>query len=302
MMEKISVIVPSYNSSETIIPCLKSLSEQDFEDDYEIIVVDSSSDGTEKKISELFPRIKLIHLAEKTIPGKGRNIGAGEAEGTILAFTDSDCIVDKKWLKNIWVNIQKNHFIVGGSVTNARPESAISRAEFYIEFREFSVHSPKREIRFLPSCNFAIKKDLFASAGGFPDVRASEDTFFAHKLTRKNHRIYFDPDVKISHLNRNKLKAFLKNQYIIGKYAAVVRKILPMPGGFFVKLPYAFPVLPLVRSLRTLKFIFQNSMSKALHQLLDFIYIYPIFLLGSMVWSYGFYRGIRTDETLEIHS
>lgn len=297
----ISVVVPSYNSSETIVQCLRSLCEQDFAGEFEVLVVDSSVDGTEKKIARLFPQVRLIHLDEKTIPGKARNIGAQQAEGDILAFTDSDCVVDRRWLARIRENVQQNRSIVGGSVSNARPESAISRAEFYIEFREFSQHSPARQIRFLPSCNFAIKKNVFVDAGGFPDVRASEDTLFAHRLAGLGHAIYFDPAVHIRHLNRNRLKPYLRNQFLLGKYAAQVRKVLPMPGGFFVKLPYAFPILPLVRTLRTLQFILQNSPGNAVRQLLDFTLIYPIFFLGSMVWSYGFFKGIRSDASLELN-
>lgn len=295
-MSKISVIVPSYNSSATVANCLQSLLAQTVAADFEVIVADSSSDGTEKVIAAAFPQVKCIHLAEKTIPGKARNIGAKHAQGDILAFTDSDCIPESKWLQRILDNFEQGACIVGGSVVNGRPESWISRAEYYIEFREFSLDSPRREIRFLPSCNFAIARSVFDQASGFPEVRASEDALFAHNLTEKGFKIVFDPQVRVTHLNRNKWRPYLKNQYILGKYAAVVRKSLPMPGAFFVRMPYAFPILPVVRTLRTLQFIFQNSFKGAFLQLLDFLLIYPIFFVGSMIWSYGFYCGIRSSE------
>lgn len=293
---RISVIVPSYNSRRTIGTCLQSLFKQTCDQSFEVIVVDSSSDGTDQGIAEIFPDAKLIHLQEKTIPGTARNIGAQQARGEILAFTDSDCIPASDWLQTICENISSGYGIVGGSVENGRPESMISRAEYYIEFREFSTSSPKREIRFLPSCNFAIRKSVFDAVNGFPEVRASEDTFFAHNLTEQGHKILFDPEVRIKHLNRNQWKPYLQNQFVIGKYAAVVRKLLPMPGAFFVRVPYAFPILPVVRTLRTLQFIFQNSFKHAVQQLLDFLLIYPIFFVGSMVWSYGFYCGITRES------
>lgn len=293
---RISVIVPSYNSLRTIGTCLQSVFKQKGAQRFEVIVVDSSTDGTEEGVAEIFPNANLIHLQEKTIPGVARNIGAQQARGEILAFTDSDCIPASDWLQTISENLASGYDIVGGSVENGRPESMISRAEYYIEFREFSVNSPKREIRFLPSCNFAIRKSVFEAVKGFPEVRASEDTFFAHNLTEQGHKILFDPEVKIKHLNRNQWKPYLRNQFIIGKYAAVVRKLLPMPGAFFVRMPYAFPILPVVRTLRTLQFICQNSFKNAVQQLLDFLLIYPIFFVGSMVWSYGFYCGITQDS------
>lgn len=299
-MPKISVIIPSYNSSSTIVQCLRSVVEQDIDEEYEILVVDSSTDGTEKMILRLFPTVTVLHQADKTIPGTARNIGAQKAKGEILAFTDSDCIVDRTWLREIVKNVEHNHPIVGGSVENARPENPISRAEYFIEFREFSRYSPKREVRFLPSCNFAIRKEIFDDLGGFPAIRASEDTLFAYKLTQQNFTIFFDPSIKISHLNRDKLTPYLANQFILGKYGALVRKIVPMPGGFFVKIPYAFPLLPLVRTLRTLQFLVQNGLKKAPRQLFDFFMVYPIFLLGAIAWSYGFFCGTRMDEKVEL--
>ena len=295
---KISVIIPSYNSSETIVGCLECVKNQNVTETYEVIVVDSSSDGTEKIISTKFPNFNLIHLHDKTIPAKARNIGAEKAAGEILAFTDSDCLVDKNWLQNILKNMDSGHHIIGGGVVNGRPENFISRAEYFIEFREFSIELPKRPIRFVPTCNFAIKKEIFENVGGFPNVRASEDTLFAFKLLEHGNIVIFDPEVKIKHLNRTKWRPYLKNQFLLGKYAAIVRKMVPMTGARFIKIPYAFPILPFVRTLRTVQFIFRSPVRKAFPQLVDFLSIYPIFLLGAIVWSYGFFCGARTKENL----
>jgi glycosyltransferase involved in cell wall biosynthesis len=300
-MPQISVIIPSYNSKQTIERCLRCLHQQSISIAYEIIVVDSSDDGTEIIVQQHFPNIHLIHLDKKTIPGEGRNIGAQHAKGEVLAFTDADCMPSDDWLSNIWNNIQSNINIIGGSVENGRPESMISRAEYYIEFREFSKTSKKRKIRFLPSCNFAIKRDIFEKSGGFPDVRASEDVLFAHKLSKQNYSIWFDPEISIKHLNRNRLQPYLSNQYILGKYSAVVRKILPMPSGFLVKIPYAFPLLPMIRTIRTIQFICHGSFRNAVKQLLDFLLIYPIFFLGTVYWSYGFFKGAKLDARIDLH-
>ncbi len=295
-MKRISVIIPSFNSSTTIQHCLKAVLSQNVGEEFEVVVVDSSSDGTEKVIQESFPEVKLFHLKEKAIPGEARNIGAKQAKGDILAFTDSDCIPDESWLRGVVENFESGTQIVGGGVENGRPESLISRAEYYIEFREFSSNSPKREIRFLPSCNFSIQRAIFEQIGGFPDVRASEDALLAHQLTEKGFKIVFDPSVKVKHLNRNRWSPYLRNQYVLGKYAAIVRRIMPMPGGFFVKIPYAFPILPWIRTARTLRFIFQNSFKRVVQQFFEFLIIYPIFFVGSLVWSYGFYCGIKLSK------
>lgn len=294
------MIVPSFNSTATIRNCLGSIFDQDVDEPFEVIVVDSSSDGTEALIRKDFPEVELLHLGEQTMPARARNLGAERARGDLLAFTDADCLPERDWLRSMIKNFDAGETIVGGSVLNGRPESLISRAEYFIEFREFSADSPARRVRFLPSCNFAIRRSVFEEAGGFPEVRASEDALLAHRLTARGHTIWFDPAVRVRHLNRDRWRPYLRNQYILGKYAAVVRKLLPMPGGFFLKIPFAFPVLPLVRTLRTLQFILQNSPGSAARQLLEFLLVYPIFFAGSVVWSVGFWRGATGDESLAL--
>jgi glycosyltransferase involved in cell wall biosynthesis len=294
---QISVIIPSYNSCATIESCLQAVLSQDVEEGFEVIVVDSSTDDTPQIIQSRFPQVRLVHRAERLIPSAARNVGIEVAKGELLAFTDADCLPDKQWLQNIVEAHQSEYLIIGGSVSNGRPHSRLSRAEYFIEFREFSSSSPRREVRFLPTCNLSAKRELFDCVGLFPNVRASEDTLFAHRLQKHGIPILFVPEIRIAHLNRDRWQPYLKNQMTLGENAAMVRRIMSMPGSRFAKMPFLFPVLPLVRTLRTLQFIFQNPLRQALSQLLGFVAIYPHFFLGSVAWSLGFYRGARTDMT-----
>lgn len=297
----VSIIIPSFNSANTIRWCLDAVSNQAYGGPYEVLVVDSSNDETPDIVSS-YPSVRVIRNAERLFPAQARNVGIENSQGEILAFTDSDCIPTKDWLRQIVDSHSGEYLVVGGSVINARPKSRISRAEYYIEFREFSVHSPRREIRFVPTCNFSAKREVFDKVGLFPAVRASEDTFFAHRLKRGGIPVLFVPEVCVAHLNRAELVPFLHNQFMLGKHAAIVRRFVPMPGGGFVKLPFLFPVLPFVRTLRTIRFIINSPMKESLAQLKEFLSIYPYFLAGAFAWSAGFYKGTRSDEINDFES
>ena len=125
----ISIIIPSYNSRKTIEKCLNALIEQKSDTSHEIIFVDSSDDGTTEFVRKGFPEVKIIHFEEKTIPSKARNVGIENANGDILAFTDSDCIVDSNWLVEITKALNSDCDVVGGSTVNAYPFNPISVAE-----------------------------------------------------------------------------------------------------------------------------------------------------------------------------
>jgi glycosyltransferase involved in cell wall biosynthesis len=73
----ISVVIPSYNSGLTIRHCLDSVLGQSGPEDREVILVDSSTDGTDRIVTREYPDVRLFHLARKTDPGSARNIGIG---------------------------------------------------------------------------------------------------------------------------------------------------------------------------------------------------------------------------------
>jgi teichuronic acid biosynthesis glycosyltransferase TuaG len=89
----ISVIMPCYNSENTVSESIISILSQSFVN-FELIVVDDGSiDGTTQVIKRLLihdSRIKLIALKENKGVHHARNVGINFSNGRFLAFCDSD--------------------------------------------------------------------------------------------------------------------------------------------------------------------------------------------------------------------
>src|SRR3989338_1972884 len=97
----ITIIIPTYNRKNMLKKCLHILLTQNyFNEKYEVIVVDDGSrDGT-KEVVRAFNNPQLrYYWQENKGPGAAINAGARIAKGDILAFTEDDCIVSKDWLK-----------------------------------------------------------------------------------------------------------------------------------------------------------------------------------------------------------
>src|SRR5215468_4046164 len=94
----VSVIVPAYNSARTIERCMTALAEQESLHRFEVIVVDSGEDETGTLVTNVLPKVRLVHLAQRAIPPKARHRGTLCARGSILAFIDSDIYPDRSWL------------------------------------------------------------------------------------------------------------------------------------------------------------------------------------------------------------
>lgn len=294
----ISVIVPSYNSEKTIAVCLQALLRQECSAPFEIILVDSSNDRTPVIVREQFPQIRFFHLKEKTLPGLARNYGIAQARGGIIALTDSDCIAPPAWLQTIHAAHRGEYRVIGGGVRNAFPWHPISIAEFFLEFREFSVHSRRREIDILPTNNLSVRREIFERFGVFSDLRASEDVVFIHQLREHGVKVLFEPCIYIRHMNRRAWAPFLRNQNILGKHSALARRLFPLPGAVLAGKKWIAPLLPFIRTLRTLQFILTNRWPHNLKLLLEFIVTAPIFFIGACGWSKGFHEGMREPETV----
>jgi len=107
-LKKISVIVAARNEESNVCNLLESLENQTYPKDlFEVIIVDDRSfDNTNELINKYQTssqlNIKLLQLEDKgKRNGKKYAIAKGieHAQYDILLFTDSDCIVNPKWVE-----------------------------------------------------------------------------------------------------------------------------------------------------------------------------------------------------------
>ena len=95
-MPLISVIIPAFNSIDTLQYCVDSVFAQSF-DDFEMIIVDNGSkDGTlelAKFFAQNHPNVKVLECKKRGV-SPARNMGIDAAQGKYLFFLDSDDSID----------------------------------------------------------------------------------------------------------------------------------------------------------------------------------------------------------------
>lgn len=102
----ISVVIPTLARPNLLQRCLESLIDQTMDPSaFEIIVVaDGPSKATEEVVTKLrsrtsTPKLRYLASAARRGPAAARNLGWKEARGSIIAFTDDDCIAHPSWLE-----------------------------------------------------------------------------------------------------------------------------------------------------------------------------------------------------------
>ena len=104
MNDKVSIIMPCYNSEKFIKDAIESVLKQTYQN-WELIIIDDNSTDNSTIIVESYKRkdfrIKLLKNSNNTrMPATPRNIGILSANGRYIAFLDSDDIWYPSKLEN----------------------------------------------------------------------------------------------------------------------------------------------------------------------------------------------------------
>jgi glycosyltransferase involved in cell wall biosynthesis len=291
----VSVIIPSYNSHQTIEHTLKHIVNQTCADKIlEIIVVDSSDDTITKKLLNEFKSDKLVHITSgiRIMPAIQRNIGAKSAKGDMLCFIDSDAYPESDWVEKILEAYQKGCLVGGGSyeVPEFQRKSLIAYAQYFIEFSLFIGFGKERHEPIVASCNMFCDRELFIHEGGFPEIRASEDSLFSLKMNKIEPLVYL-PQAIVFHIFRENGKHFLSNQHMLGKFIYVFRR--QSYNSFYYKgiMPYLF--FPAFIFFKFARIFFRVIRTGKFHNVLYFFLALPMIIKGLYAWSSGFIEGIK---------
>lgn len=183
MAEKISVIVPVYNSIDCLEKCVHSICTQTYTELEILLIDDGSTDGTGglcDRIAAKDQRIRVLHK-ENGGASSARNAGIGLASGAYLGFVDSDDYIEPDMYERMMKIVQERQAAVV-QISRDEVDEAGQRLP--------DVCVPPENVRFCSSqdflkelllhkgdCSFCtklVRKELFA-AHRFPEGVLNED-------------------------------------------------------------------------------------------------------------------------------
>ena len=218
----LSIIIPCFNSEETIKPLLNSIFRSDFKDHEVIAVDDGSTDNTGGVISNFQSSVPSLQSIKQKNRGAGtaRNLGAKKAKGKTLVFLDSDIVLYKNTLSVLAEAFEKTKekVIVGfydWKPANPNP----GYFHWFKAMRDWAYWNIERDEKH-PIGGFgggiaAIERKLFKELGGFDESfkgAGMEDQEMGWRINQVT-KIIFNPKIKVRHNYDGFLKT-LKTFYI----------------------------------------------------------------------------------------
>jgi glycosyltransferase involved in cell wall biosynthesis len=281
-LPSVSVIIPTENISDVLQDCLESLQNLGYPEDLLEIIVVKDFDGYPKNtIDEYFSyhsafKYPISILNMNGTPAGKRNYGVSVAKGSIIAFTDSDCIVPSQWISKA-----VKHFIghsvafVGGP--NLNPPKSNWRQECGGDILSSWLGTGPMRARYTPIgetrtttgselilCNMFVRKSIFEKFQGFNEqLFPNEENEFLHRIVSRsgtnNPNVMYDPTLFVYHHRRSIILPHCKQIFKYGVGRGKMTRMHPKTAvslspavSAFAILATLFPVL-LIYHMATLK-------------------------------------------------
>lgn len=247
MKLKYSIIVPVYNRPNEVDELLESLIKQDFQQEYEIIIIeDGSKETSEEIIKKYESKLNIQYFyKENSGPGGSRNFGMRKASGDYYIILDSDVIVPKHYLSEIKTSLEKNYTDAFGGPDATHPNFTPLQKAINYSMTSFlttgGIRGKKKGLgKFQPrSFNMGLSRKAFEKTKGYSDMRAGEDIDLTFRLWETGFETQLIDKAFVYHKRRNSIPSFFKQTFAFGTARPKLNKKYPETA----KLTYWFPSL-----------------------------------------------------------
>lgn len=254
-----SLIMPVYDSKETLDKAILSILNQSY-DKFELIIVDDhSTDGSyeiSKKYTNKYKNIRLIRMEKNFGAPHCMNIGVKNSKYIWVGIIDSDAIEPKNWLEIVTDNMQEGIDVIGGKCSYERDEckSYFKKVYYFIETHPKSlkneIYDKKnyKEPKIMGS-NFFFKKEVFNKNNGFDEnIRAGYDRLFLCEAIENGYRVNYVSNLFMYHplYNYKRIFDIFKRSYMFGTWRVLMIKKSRLMGRVYSKLNYALLIMLLV--------------------------------------------------------
>ena len=211
---KIDIILPNFNSSDSIKETIKSIFGQTFKN-WKLIIVDDCSNKKTKTILKKFSKnkkIKIFWLKKNKGAGYCRNYAIKKSKSPYLAFIDSDDIWKKDKLETQLRFMENNNYLF----TYTNYETFGKKIRFITPAKEYDF---KKFINDTSICTstMIVKRNILKNIE-FINSEICEDYFFKCKILKICNAYCLDDFLTKYRIRKNSLQSSsLKNFYWIWK-------------------------------------------------------------------------------------
>ncbi len=224
----VSVVVPVYNGEATISQTVECLLQQSLAP-REIIVIDDGSTDRTADVLKPFANQILYTFKENGGPASARNLGVKLASGDFVAFTDSDCLPERDWLRELVAAFDSDEIAGVGGAVKGIDDGHIGQ---YVDAMRLMEPAENQfgEIEYLITANACFRRDALLAVGLFDErfrKPGGEEPALCRQIRELGFRFDFAEDAVVLHHHRQTIKSFLRTLSNYGEGRFLLGQLWP---------------------------------------------------------------------------
>lgn len=242
-----SLIIPVYNRPDEVDELLESLSQQNYNDNFEVVIIE---DGSSLRCDDVVRKYAgKLHLSycykENSGPGDSRNYGMKKAKGDYFIIFDSDCIIPKNYLTEVSKALKENYVDCFGGPDKALDSFSDIQKAINFAMTSFlstgGIRGGSEKIdKFQPrSFNMGLSRKAFETSKGFGNIHPGEDPDLSIRLWNLGFETRLFSKAFVYHKRRIDWDKFTIQVNKFGKARPILNSWYPK----YNKLTFFFPSL-----------------------------------------------------------
>lgn len=218
-------MIASHNAVRVIGRCLEALCAQEGATQLEILVADSSDDGTEQLVRERFPQVRLLHFAAALTVPELRAKAIEIAQGAVIAILDPYSIAAHDWaVATVASHQRRANPVIGGSV-DKDPAMGSGLFAWALYFNEYGLFMPpvaQGSVAIVPGSNVSYKRAMLFDG---PKARHAVfwKTFVNQQAEDAGQALWLEPDIRIGLDKPIPFADYLLTRFFHGRCYAAMR-------------------------------------------------------------------------------
>ena len=221
-------MVPVYNGATTVAQTVECLLRQSLTPREILIIDDGSMDNTANVLKPFANQI-LYTFKENGGPASARNLGARLASGSFVAFTDSDCLPERDWLRLLVAGFDSDEIAGVGGTVKGIDDSLIGQ---YVDLTRLMepAENPLGEIEYLITANACFRREALLAAGLFDErfrKPGGEEPAVCRRIRELGFQFGFAAEAVVLHHHRQTVSSFLRTLSNYGEGRFLLGQLWP---------------------------------------------------------------------------
>jgi GT2 family glycosyltransferase len=196
-----------------------------------LVVNDGSTDRTAEIVSR-YAGVRLITQANAG-PAAARNLGAVEARGELLLFTDDDCVPMPGWLDAMLAPFADPAVVGAKGIYRTRQKSLAARF-VQLEYEDkYRLMAGLASIDFIDTYSAAFVRARFLEMGGYDTsfpVACAEDVELSYRMSARGWVMKFVPAAVVYHTHPDTFSKYLRKKYKFAFWRVLAVRKNPSKG------------------------------------------------------------------------